>query len=51
MPDRSALALRHNFVRDIRCYAAEDIDFFGDISDRVFDLNYRIDLADLNGIS
>ena len=35
------------FVRGIRCYASEDIDFFGNISDRVFDLNYRLDLADL----
>ena len=34
-------------VRGIRCYSTEDIDFFGDVSDRVFDLNYRLDLADL----
>ena len=34
-------------VRDIRCYPAKNIDFFKDISDRIHDLSYRLDLADL----
>lgn len=34
-------------VRGIRCYPAEKINFFKDISDRIYDLNYRLDLADL----
>lgn len=34
-------------VRGIRCYSAKNIDFFKDIPDRIHDLSYRLDLADL----
>lgn len=34
-------------VRGLRCYSAKDIDFFKDIPDRICDLSYRLDLADL----
>lgn len=34
-------------VRGIRCYPAKSIDFFKDIPDRIYDLSYRLNLADL----
>lgn len=35
-------------VRDIRCYPARTIDFLKDVPDRIRDLSYRLDLADLD---
>lgn len=35
-------------VRGIRCYFAENIDFFKDVPDRVCDLSYQLRLADLS---
>ena len=35
-------------VRDIRCYPVGTIDFLKDVSDRIRDLSYRLDLADLD---
>lgn len=34
-------------VRGIRCYPAKSIDFFKGIPDRIYDLSYRLNLADL----
>lgn len=34
-------------VRSIRCYPAESINCLGDVPDRVSELSYRLDLADL----
>lgn len=35
-------------VREIRCYPSKSIDFFKRTPDRISDLNYRLDLADLD---
>lgn len=35
-------------VRGIRCYPSGTIDFLKDVPDRIYDLNYRVDLADLD---
>ena len=34
-------------VRGIHCYPAKSIDFFKGIPDRIYDLSYRLNLADL----
>lgn len=35
-------------VRDIRCYSVSTIDFLKDVPDRICDLSYRLDIADLD---
>ena len=35
-------------IRDIRCYPAESVDPFGPIDERVSDLSYRLELANLD---
>ncbi|WP_322354114.1 PD-(D/E)XK motif protein [Paratractidigestivibacter sp.] len=38
-------------VRDIRCFSTDEIDFINDLSDRVTDLSYCLDLVDLDYVS
>ncbi len=48
--DEKSLRVRY-LVREIRCYTTEEINCFETIPDRIFDLNYRLDLADLRWTS